>query len=140
MPIRDMDSRRREFPGCHLSVWPVNSQSADFPNSWLIAKVQLHLCSGLAARYLLALPGQQPFNIFPKFLTDSKQELRPNLQFAAFHGGEIVLADANAFGASTRLKNVWNVGFENVIWPGATRSTSLPVPQSLFRSRWTLMS
>ena len=33
---------------------------------------------------------QQPFNTLPKLPTDPKQDLRPNLNFALFHRGEIV--------------------------------------------------
>ena len=42
---------------------------------------------------ILAFPHQQPCNTLGKPPTDSKQNLRPNLYLAAFHHGEIVLAD-----------------------------------------------
>ena len=50
---------------------------------------------------ILPFPRQQPFNTLRKLPTDPKQDLRPNLHLAAFHGGEIVLADSNAFGELT---------------------------------------
>jgi hypothetical protein len=55
-------------------------------------------CSSGKTAACLAFPGQQPFNTFCKFVTDSKQDFRPKFHFAAFHRGETVLADATAFG------------------------------------------
>jgi hypothetical protein len=46
----------------------------------------------------LAFPRQEPFKAPSKLSTDAEQNLCPNLNLAPFHGGEMILADANAFG------------------------------------------
>ena len=47
---------------------------------------------------ILPFPVSSHSTLLHKLPTDPKQDLRPNLHLASFHRGEIVLADANAFG------------------------------------------
>jgi hypothetical protein len=67
----------------------------------LTANKKKPLAAGIHSRKnvdRLAFPRQEPFKTLPELSTDPKQDLSPNLHLAPFHGGKMILADANAFG------------------------------------------
>ena len=65
--IRDVDFRSHEFLGCHFSVWPVRSQSTDFPTSLPMANST-------------AEPGPCHFDGSVKFALDQACPRAPSLE------------------------------------------------------------
>ena len=83
-----------------FSLWStVNNVDAGWEQKNIIHALYYVPCRCVATLpSCLAFPGKQPFNTFRKLMADSKQDLRPYLDFAVFHGREIVLANANTLG------------------------------------------
>ena len=59
----------------------------------------------------LLFPGEQPFNTLHELPTDPKQDFRPNFDLAAFHNGEIVLADFNFYSTLSLPVNSQSIVF-----------------------------